>query len=57
MRRFKDKAFVRFAGKAHISDEDLLNVLAELEAGHIDADLGGYVYKQRIARKGGKRRI
>jgi hypothetical protein len=56
MRRFKDKSFVRFARRAHISDDDLLNIIAELEAGQIDADLGGYVYKQRIARQGGGKR-
>ncbi|GAB6392435.1 MAG: type II toxin-antitoxin system RelE/ParE family toxin [Treponematales bacterium] len=56
MRRFKDKSFARFARRARISDDDLLNVIAELEAGQIDADLGGYVYKQRVARRGGGKR-
>ncbi|GAB6392434.1 MAG: type II toxin-antitoxin system RelE/ParE family toxin [Treponematales bacterium] len=56
MRRFKDKSFARFARRAHISDGDLLNVIAELEAGQIDADLGGYVYKQRVARHGAGKR-
>jgi hypothetical protein len=56
MRRFKDKCFARFAHKAHISDDDLLNVITELEAGRIDANLGGYVYKQRLARQGGGKR-
>ncbi|GAB6392436.1 MAG: type II toxin-antitoxin system RelE/ParE family toxin [Treponematales bacterium] len=56
MRRFKDKSFARFARRARISDDDLLNVIAELEAGQIDADLGGYVYKQRVARHGGGKR-
>ncbi|MDR1784889.1 MAG: type II toxin-antitoxin system RelE/ParE family toxin, partial [Spirochaetaceae bacterium] len=56
MRRFKDKSFVRFARKAHIRDDDLLNVIAELEAGRIDANFGGYVYKQRVARQGGGKR-
>jgi len=31
--RFKDKSFARFAHRAHISDDDLLNFIAELDEG------------------------
>jgi len=41
MRRFKSKAFTRFARKMNLSDTDLEVVIAEMEAGSIDADLGG----------------
>ncbi|GAB6393029.1 MAG: type II toxin-antitoxin system RelE/ParE family toxin [Treponematales bacterium] len=33
-----------------------MTVLAELEAGRVDAGLGGSVYKQRVARQGGGKR-
>lgn len=52
MRVFKNKSFERFARKQHISDDDLLDAIERAEKGLIDADLGGGVIKQRIARKG-----
>ncbi|MDR0645059.1 MAG: type II toxin-antitoxin system RelE/ParE family toxin, partial [Treponema sp.] len=36
-----------------IRDEELKAVVKALEQGRFDADLGGGVYKQRIARSGG----
>lgn len=48
----KTKAFARFARKARISDADLWKTAGEVNAGAIDADLGGGVIKQRIARMG-----
>ena len=50
MRIFKNKAFARFARKERISDKKLCEVIEEAERGNIDADLGGGVIKQRIAR-------
>ena len=47
MRVFKIKWFVRFARQNNISDRDLCEAI---ERGLIDADLGGNVTKQRIAR-------
>jgi len=42
--------------KADLKDEDLLFAVAEMEAGLVDADLGGNVFKKRIALPGmGKR--
>lgn len=52
MRLFKSKAFARFARSRDITDEDLCEAIARAEKGLIDANLGGYVMKQRIARDG-----
>jgi len=53
MRVFKNKSFARFARKAQITDAVLCGAIADASRGLIDADLGGGVVKQRIARKGG----
>jgi hypothetical protein len=53
LRIFSTKAFGRFADREGIGDGDLCGAVARAEAGRIDADLGGGVIKQRIARKGG----
>ena len=50
MRIFKNKWFARFARKERISDASLCEVVNEADKGNIDADLGGGVIKQRIAR-------
>jgi hypothetical protein len=52
MRIFKNPWFKRFADKERIDDGKLMDVAALLEAGGADADLGGGVYKQRVARSG-----
>jgi hypothetical protein len=52
MRIFKNKRFARFAGKEGIDDAKLREAVREMEAGKIDADYGGGVIKQRIARPG-----
>ena len=52
MRVFKTKPFERFARKATIADAALCALVAAAERGEIDADLGGGVIKQRIARTG-----
>ena len=49
---YKNKFFTRFARKARISDADLWKAVRLAEDGVIDADLGGGVIKQRIARAG-----
>ncbi len=53
MRVFKTKEFARFARKARLRDPDLLVAAADVAASHWDADLGGGVFKQRVAREGG----
>jgi len=47
------KAFARFAHKALLEDETLVEAAMAVEQGRFDADLGGGVYKQRVARPGG----
>ncbi len=49
---YKGKAFVRFARKARITDADLWQAAQRANDGLVDADLGGGVIKQRIARAG-----
>jgi len=44
--------FSRFARKENINDAELLNIADQIEAGQFDADLGGGVFKIRIARTG-----
>jgi len=53
VRIFKNKAFTRFARKAGIDDASLCKAVKDAEKGLLDADLGGGVIKQRVARSGG----
>jgi hypothetical protein len=50
VRVFKSAWFARFATKEGIGDEALKAAVDEMERGLLDADLGGNVYKKRIAR-------
>lgn len=50
---YRTKEFSRFARKAGLKGEELLEAAKAVEAGRWDADLGGGVFKQRIARMGG----
>lgn len=50
VRIFKTKWFARFAKQQEIEDAALCDAVARAESGLIDADLGGGVIKQRIAR-------
>ncbi len=52
MRVFKNKWFSRFARKENVGDDELRHAVARAESGLIDADLGGGLIKQRIARTG-----
>jgi hypothetical protein len=52
MRIFKNHGFSRFARKAALDDAALSASISAAERGLIDADLGGGVIKQRIARPG-----
>lgn len=52
MRVFKTRFFSKFAAKSAIDDLDLCEAVRRASVGLIDADLGGGVIKQRIARKG-----
>lgn len=50
MRIFKSKWFAKFAHKERITDAKLCDAARNAERGIIDADYGGGVMKQRIAR-------
>ena len=50
------RTFARWKEKNGLSDGALTKAVAEMEQGLIDADLGGYVFKKRVAFPGrGKR--
>jgi hypothetical protein len=51
VRIFKNKWFAKFARDEDISDAKLCNAIQDAEKGLIDADYGGGVIKQRIARQ------
>ncbi len=53
MRVCKNKWFTRFAGKNRLTDKMLSKAVEDAANGLINADLGGGVIKQRIARPGG----
>ena len=52
MRIFKTKWLARFARRAGITDRGLAEAIARAERGLVDADLGGGLIKQRVARSG-----
>ena len=52
MRIFKNTWFSRFARKESITDEELRELVNQLEAGQAGSDLGGGVFKARLARSG-----
>ena len=52
MKVFKNAWFGRFARKEKITSDVLWEAIARADKGQIDADLGGGVIKQRIARPG-----
>lgn len=52
MRIFKSRWFQRFARKERIADAVLREAVVRAEKGQVDAELGGEVIKQRIARPG-----
>ena len=53
MRIFKTRWFTRFARKEDIDDAKLVETVQSIESGLVDADYGGGLIKQRIARAGG----
>ena len=55
LRIFLNKPFQRFARKEGLTDQQLCEAVERAERGLLDADLGGGVIKQRIARPGGGR--
>jgi hypothetical protein len=55
LRVFATKVFGRFARKERLDDKRLYEAIARAERGSIDAELGGGLIKQRVARPGGGR--
>ena len=55
MRVFVTRVFARFARKESLDDRRLCEAIARAERGAVDADLGGHLIKQRVARPGGGR--
>ncbi len=52
MRVFKSKGVVKFARRQRFADAVLREAIDRAERGAIDADLGGGLIKQRLARSG-----
>ena len=52
MQVYTTREFARFARKERISEAQLCTAIERVERGLIDADLGGGLVKQRIARPG-----
>jgi hypothetical protein len=52
MRIFMTRWFARFARHERITNASLLEAISRAEQGLIDADLGGGLIKQRLARRG-----
>lgn len=51
-RIFKTRIFIQWANKMHLSDDALCQAVVEMSQGLIDANLGGGVFKKRIALPG-----
>jgi hypothetical protein len=52
MQIYETKGFARFARQEQIADNSLREAILRAEQGLVDADLGGGLIKQRVARKG-----
>ena len=55
-RAFKTKNFNKWMRKTDLKDQDLLVAVTEMEAGLVGVDLGGNVFKKRIALPGAGKR-
>ena len=49
----KRKDFARWQTGERLRDDALCKAVKEMENGLVDADLGGFLYKKRVARPGG----
>jgi hypothetical protein len=49
MQVFKTKAFDRWATKIRLVNQSLRQAVTEIELGQYEVNLGGYLYKKRIA--------
>ncbi|UHJ63960.1 type II toxin-antitoxin system RelE/ParE family toxin [Melaminivora jejuensis] len=50
---FNRRDFARWQASERLPDAALCKAVQEMEAGLVDADLGGFLYKKRVARPGG----
>lgn len=55
MRVYLNRWFAKFARKEGLSAAALRDAVSRVEQGLVDADLGGGLFKQRVAREGGGR--
>lgn len=56
MRVFKEADFARWARKERIPDKTICDAAADVAEGKVEADLGDWLFKKRVARPGkGKR--
>ncbi len=53
MRIFAQKQFIKWAASEGIDDQTIIETAKEAFAGEFEADLGGYLFKKRVAREGG----
>jgi hypothetical protein len=53
VRVFEQKQFSKWAAGEGIDDSTLIETAKEAFAGDLEADLGGYLFKKRVARRGG----
>lgn len=53
VRIFKNRTFARWAKDEQVSDADLCQAAQEIEDGLVDARLGGFLLKKRVARADG----
>lgn len=52
MNIYKTATFNKWQKKSSIGDSSLIKAINEIEAGLVDANLGGGVFKKRVARQG-----
>jgi len=52
LRVYKARLFAKFARRERIADRALIEAIERARRGLVDADLGGGVIKQRVARAG-----
>ena len=53
---YKTKVFDKWARNNDLSDLSLCNAVKEMKVGLFDADLGGGLFKKRVAKSGGGKR-
>ena len=61
-RIFRTRTFSRWLRKSGVSDSDLTGAVEEMMQGLVDAELGGHLFKKRVAvpgrgKRGGARTI